>query len=187
METRTIFFIGKPGCGKGTQAKLLSEVTGWSVISSGSQFRSIAKEDTPVGKKVKKEMEEGFLSPHWFAMYLYLKSLFTLPEGTSIIFDGFNRKPAEAELVTSSLGWLERPFTVVEIRVSDEEVVRRLKLRKETDGRADDAVVEERLQEYYEHTEPAIEIFRGAQTLIEIDGEQSPEKIAQDIRLALHL
>ena len=29
---RTIFFIGKPGCGKGTQARLLSEATGWEVI-----------------------------------------------------------------------------------------------------------------------------------------------------------
>ena len=78
MEARTIFFIGKPGCGKGTQAKLLSHISGWKVISSGSQFRAIAAEDTPVGRKVKSEIDTGFLSPHWFAMYLYLKALFSV-------------------------------------------------------------------------------------------------------------
>lgn len=186
-ETRTIFFVGKPGCGKGTQAKLLSEATGWPVISAGKQFRAIAAEDTPVGRKVKSEIDAGLLAPHWFAMYLYQKSLFALEERTSVIFDGFNRKLPEAELVVSSLIWLERSFSVVHISVSDEEVERRLDLRKNIDGRADDHVVEERLKEYYEYTDPAIDIFRQANVLIEINGEQTPEQIAEDIKTALHL
>ena len=185
METRTIFFIGKPGCGKGTQAKLLSEKTGWKTISSGSQFRAIATEDTSVGRKVKSEMEAGLLSPHWFAMYLYLKALFNIPEGDGVIFDGFNRKVPEAELVIDSLKWLERPFAIFNIQVSDEETRRRLVLRKETSGRADDSAVDERMKEYEHFTKPAIEVFRAAGTLVEINGEQSREAIAEDIRAAL--
>ncbi len=187
METRTIFFVGKPGCGKGTQAKLLSEKTGWAVISAGKQFRAIAAEDTPVGRKVKSEMDAGLLAPHWFAMYLYQKALFSLPDDTSVIFDGFNRKVPEAELIIESLSWLTRPFSVLYLHVSDDEVRRRLAGRKETDGRADDAVVDERLHEYYEHTAPAIELFRNAGALTEIHGEQPPEKIAADIRTALNV
>jgi adenylate kinase len=187
METRTIFFIGKPGCGKGTQAKLLSEKTGWKAISSGSQFRAIATEDTPVGRKVKSEMEAGLLSPHWFAMYLYLKALFAVSGDDGVIFDGFNRKVPEAELVIDSLSWLGRSFTILDIQVSDEEVRRRLAIRKETEGRADDSVATERLKEYEEYTKPSIEIFRKAGTLIEINGEQAPETIASDIRAALHI
>lgn len=187
MDTHTIFFIGKPGCGKGTQAKLLSEKTGWQVISSGSQFRAIAGADTPVGRKIKSEMEAGFLSPHWFAMYLYLKSLFGVGDDASVIFDGFNRKMAEAELVVESLTWLARPFTILEIKVSDDEVRQRLAGRKEVEGRADDNAVDERLKEYREYTDPAIEVFRNAGILVEINGEQSPDAIAEDIRKALSI
>ena len=62
MDTHTIFFIGKPGCGKGTQAKLLSEITGWSTYSSGDLFRAIAKEESPAGRKVKEENDAGTLT-----------------------------------------------------------------------------------------------------------------------------
>lgn len=185
MDARTIFFIGKPGCGKGTQAKLLSEKTGWKAISSGSQFRAIATEETSVGRKVKSEMEAGLLSPHWFAMYLYLKALFSVGPDEGVIFDGFNRKVPEAELVIDSLSWLGRPFIILDIQVSDEEVHRRLAIRKEIEGRADDSVAAERLKEYEEYTKPAIEIFRKVGMLIEINGEQPPEAIAADIRVAL--
>lgn len=186
-ETRTIFFVGKPGCGKGTQAKLLSEKTLWPVISAGQQFRALGKEETPVGRKVKSENEQGLLQPHWLAMYLYLKSLFSLPEGSSVIFDGFNRKVPEAELVVSSLAWLNRPFTVIHLPISDAEVLNRVESRKKTETRADDLVVEERLKEYAAHTTPAIELFRKQGVLIEVDGEQTPEKIAEDIRAALNI
>lgn len=187
MDTRTIFFIGKPGCGKGTQAKLLSEKTGWKVISSGSQFRAIATEDTSVGRKVKSEMEAGLLSPHWFAMYLYLKALFSIGSDEGVIFDGFNRKVPEAELVIDSLAWLGRPFSILDIRVSDAEVQKRLAKRKDIEGRVDDSAVDERLKEYRGFTEPAIEIFRRDGTLIGINGEQTPEQIATDVNAALGL
>jgi len=187
METKTIFFIGKPGCGKGTQAKLLSDATGWPVFSSGKLFREIAQEDTPVGRKVKEENHAGILQPHWFAMYLFLKTLFSIPGDSGVIFDGFNRKVPEAELAIDSLKWLGRPFSILHLRVSDDETRRRLVLRKEAEGRADDAFVDERLKEYETYTAPAIELFRQAGTLIEINGEQTPEAIATDIRKVLNL
>jgi len=187
METKTIFFIGKPGCGKGDQARFLSEATGWPVFSSGSLFRAIAQEDTPVGKKVKEENYAGILQPHWFAMYLFLKTLFSIPEGSNVIFDGFSRKVPEAELVIDALKWLSRPFVVLHLRVSDEEIRRRLALRKENSGRADDSFVGKRLEEYRTYTAPCIELFRKAGVLIEINGEQSREAVAADIGAALKI
>lgn len=185
METRTIVFVGKPGCGKGTQAKLLSEKTGWPVFGSGPLFRDIAKEDTPVGRKIKEEMESGLLAPPWFAMYLYLRALFSVAADDSVILDGFNRKVPEAELIVDSLGWLGRKFSILNIKISDDEAQKRLAIRKEVEGRADDHAVDKRLQEYRLYTEPAIEIFHKAGTLIEINGEQSREAIAADINAAL--
>lgn len=187
MDTRTIFFIGKPGCGKGTQAKLLSEKTGWPVFASGDLFRKIASEDTPVGRKVREENHVGILQPHWFAMYLFLKTLFSVPEGASVIFDGFSRKVPEAELVVNSLQWLGRPFSVLYLRVSDEEIRRRLSLRKDVEGRADDSFVDKRLEEYHTYTDPCVELFRKAGVLIEINGEQTREAIAADINAALKI
>lgn len=186
-EPRTIFFVGKPGCGKGTQTKLLSEKTGWPIIAAGAQFRGIAAEDTPVGRKVREEIEAGLLAPYWFAIYLYQKALFALPEGQSVILDGFNRKEEEARLVIDSLRWLGRPFSVVHLDISDETVISRLQKRRETDPRADDLNVDQRLVEYHTHTEPAIELFRTEGVLIDIDGEQSPEAITASVSEALQL
>lgn len=187
METRTILFIGKPGCGKGDQAKLLSEKTGWKILSSGDSFRSIATEDTPVGRKIKLEMNSGLLAPDWFAIYLFLKNLFSLSENESIIFDGFGRRAPEAEFVIESLSWINRPLSVLHLNVSDEEIKNRIALRKEIQGRADDKVVDERLKEYYEYTEPALGKFRTADMVIEINGEQTREEIAVDVQKALNI
>lgn len=187
MESRTIFFIGKPGCGKGTQAKLLSEKTGWPVIGSGKLFREIAQEATPAGERTKRDIDQGLLMPHWFAMYLYLKGLFSVSADANVIFDGFNRKEAEADLIISSLKWLERPFQVVEIQVSDEEVRRRLEERKMKENRADDHTVDKRLEEYQEYTVKAIAMFKEQGVLIPVNGEQTPEAIAEDVKSALHI
>lgn len=185
MQSHTIFFIGKPGCGKGDQTKMLSAKTGWKILSSGDGFRAIATEDTPVGRKMKSEMNAGLLAPHWFAAYLFLKNLFSLSEDESVIFDGFSRKLPEAELAVESLGWINRPFVALHLKVSDEEIKHRIELRKEKEGRADDNAVDERLKEYRTYTEPVIEMFREKGMLIEIDGERAREPIADDIYKAL--
>lgn len=186
-DTRTIFFVGKPGSGKGTQAKLLADKTGWPIFGSGNEFRKIAQEPTVVGKKVKEEIDAGLLSPPWFAMYLYQKALFSIPEGQSAIFDGFNRKIPEAELIIASLKWLERPFKVVNIVISDEEVVKRLAIRQKSSDRVDDHFVPERLKEYEKFTKDAIEIFRKEGVLIEVNGEQEREAIAEDVLRVLNI
>ena len=187
MEPHTIFFIGKPGCGKGDQAKLLSEATDWKILSAGNQFRTMSSENTPVGQKIKQGNDAGLLQPHWLAEHLFLKNLFSLSSDENVIFDGFCREISEAELIAESLMWLNRPFIVLHLKVSDEEIKHRLELRKGIEGRADDNVVDERLKEYREYTEPVIEMFREKGMLIEIDGERAREPIADDILKVLNL
>lgn len=187
MKAQTVFFVGKPACGKSTQVEVLAKKAGWLAFSSGDLFREIMREDSPVARKVKEDNDAGLLQPYWFAMYLYLKALFSIPADKGAVFDGFNRKVPEAELIVESLRWLGRSFAIVNVAISDEEVHRRVEGRKQTSGRTDENVVDERLKEYHEHTEAAIEIFRDAGVLIEINGEQPPEKVAEDVNAALHL
>ncbi|HQU08249.1 MAG: hypothetical protein B7X04_02460 [Parcubacteria group bacterium 21-54-25] len=186
-DTHTIFFLGKPGCGKGTQARHLSRRTEWPIISAGAQFREIATENSPVGRKIKNEIDSGALAPHWFAMYLYQKSLFSVPENQSVIFDGFNRKLEEARLVVDSLTWLNRPFVVINLVISDELVRTRIETRSRSEKRGDDQSVETRLEEYYTYTQQAIELFRAEHMLVDIDGAQDEDTIAADICTALAL
>ncbi|HWH16247.1 MAG TPA: nucleoside monophosphate kinase [Candidatus Paceibacterota bacterium] len=187
METKTIFFLGKPGSGKGTQAKRLAARTGWPMFGSGDQFRSIAKEDTPAGRKTRLEIDQGLLSPPWFVEYLYLKIALSHPERESVIFDGFNRKVEEAELLFAASEYLERPFTVINIAISDEEVHRRLDTRKEDSGRADDHCVDVRLAEYEKYTKAALALFKERGVTIDVDGEQSQDAVEADIARILGL
>lgn len=179
MEPNIVLLIGKPGSGKGTQATMLSQKTGWQVVSSGEVFRSIMQEDTAVGRKTKETLDKGMLMPPWFASYLFEKAIFSVPDTEGVIFDGFGRKVIEAEQVLYVLEWLGRPFQVVHIKVSDEEVIDRLTKRRDIAGRADDHAIETRLVEYRTHTEPSVEVFRTAGVLTEIDGSATPEEIAK--------
>lgn len=188
METpKTIFFLGKPGSGKGTQAKRLAAKTGWPMYGSGDQFRAIAKEDTPAGRKTRLEIDQGLLSPPWFVEYLYLKTLFAIPSETTAIFDGFNRKVEEANLIFAASELLKRSFVVLNIDVSNEEVHRRLDTRKNESGRADDHFVQVRLEEYERYTKKALEVFRNGGACIDINGERTPDEVAEDISKAIGL
>lgn len=187
MNGRAVLFVGKPGCGKSTQGLLLAEATGWKLFSSGNLFRSIIREDTPLARRVKNDNDAGLLQPYWFATYLYLTSVFSVPDATGIVFDGFARTLEEAKLVQDSLRWLERPLSVVHLVVSDEVARERILKRHGEGGRSDDGKAPERLAEYRERTTPAIDFLRGADAFIELSGEGEPRTLSAEIRARLSL
>ena len=187
MEKPIVFFIGKPGCGKGTQAELLSELTGWPVSVTSGGLREIVATGGTAGHKLQETMDAGLLTPYWVASYVYLKTLFTIPEDGTVIFDGTIRTVPETEIVIESLKWLERPFHIFYLHVPDEEVHKRINLRKEKEGRTDDHVVGKRLEVYYAETEGAINLLRETGMLTDIDGHRPIEVIAEDVRRILKI
>ncbi len=189
MEKPIVFFIGKPGSGKGTQAELLAKVTDWPVFGTSSGLREIVATGTAAGHKLKETMDSGALTPYWIASYVYLKALFTIADDDTIIFDGTSRTLPETEIVADSLRWIGRPFFIFHLTVPDEEVYGRIALRREKGTRVDDLpeAVTRRLEAYYAETDSAIAYLRDAGMLTDIDGHRPPEVIAEEVRGILAL
>ncbi|HVB19900.1 MAG TPA: nucleoside monophosphate kinase [Candidatus Paceibacterota bacterium] len=186
-ERPIVFFIGKPGSGKGTQAQLLSGATGWPVVGTSDGLRDLVTAGGPVGRKLKETMDAGLLTPYWIASYVYLETFFSLPEDGNVIFDGTSRTIPETKVVIESLKWLNRPFRIFYLRVPDDEIHRRINLRKEKEARKDDHVIGKRLEEYYANTGDAIELYRRAGMLTEIDGHRQPEVISAEVKSILKI
>lgn len=177
----TFIFTGRPGAGKGTQAKMLAEKLNAKFFGAGAALRAFAEQDTLAAQKVKKEMEAGLLVPFGIMVHIFYSIFLTLTKDESVVLDGFARRLVEAEMMTSALAWFERPFTVINLTIPDEVVQERINKRKEIEDRADDESVENRLKEYEEHTAHAIKYFCEHAKVIDIDGTQSIDAIADEI------
>lgn len=189
METRTFLMMGRPGSGKGTQAKLLAKKINAEIYSSGNRLREMAKGQGFVAQKVKKVIDEGDLLPAWFSSHLFVDVLLGLQPEDPIVFEGACRRLFEARDFAEVAEWLERPYRAVFLQISDAEVEKRLNLRKSAEGRRDDAsdTVLHRIAEYEQNTRPVVEFFRSQGALVEIQGEQEIEKVHQDILSALQI
>ena len=175
--------MGLPGSGKGKQAELLSEKTGFPIISTGSKLRGIAKVGNVVGKKVVAVMNAGELMPSWFVQYLFQQALFEAEESSGIIFEGACRIETEARLFAEVCEWLERDFRILHIKVSETAAAERLRKRQKIEGRKDDDAIifQNRLKNFYEHTAPAIEYFRSINKVVDINGGPLPDAVFAEL------
>ena len=70
-----IILLGPPGCGKGTQSKLLVEQSGFHQISTGDLLRETVASGSKEGKSIKILMEKGELVPDKMVIDMILKCL----------------------------------------------------------------------------------------------------------------
>jgi adenylate kinase len=183
-NTNTVLLIGRPGSGKGTQAKLLSEELGWIRLSSGDRIKEIRDGGEPFSPRVREMYDKGTLLPDWFADYLLENSLLEIDSYVGIVLEGFGRTGYQAKHLVEIVSWLERNLVVINLEVSEEEVLRRMLKRSETQDRPDsngEEKIRDRLKQYDEQTAPALAYFREQGKVIDIDGEQTPEQIATAI------
>ena len=186
----TVLLIGRPGSGKGTQAKILSKELGWIRLSSGDLIKEIRDGNEPFSARVREMYDKGTLLPDWFADYLLESGLLELDAHVGIICEGFGRTKSQAEHLSEIVAWLGRKLIVVNLEVSEEEVVRRMMERAKTEDRPDSNAVEkiqERLQKFTNETSPALEYFRELGLVIDINGERSPEDVAKEISAKLDI
>lgn len=177
----TFIFTGRPGAGKGTQAKILAERLNARFISAGAALRAFAEGDSLPARKVKEDIDNGLLVPYGIMVYIFYSIFLSLTKDEPVVLDGFARRPIEAEMMTGALVWGERPFTVINLTIPDEVVQQRIDARKMEEHRGDEESVQNRIKEYEEHTAEAIKYFCEHTSVIDIDGTQSIEAIAEEI------
>jgi adenylate kinase len=150
--------LGPPGAGKGTQAEKLAEKLGIPQISTGELFRRNIENGTRLGLEAKRYLDAGDLVPSELTNQLVDDRIDEPDAAGGFILDGYPRSVEQAKALHEML---ERRGTdidaVVEFRVSQDELLQRLKAR----GRADDTedVILNRMKVYRDETAPLLEYY----------------------------
>ena len=128
--------MGRPGSGKGTQAKLLQQKFGLEYIGSGDLLREKVKEaNTFSSTKLKEVLERGDLAPTFLIFKIWVDKIDVLknkPGLKGVIFDGSPRKLIEARLMEDALAWYDwLEYTkVILVDISADESYARLTQRR---------------------------------------------------------
>jgi len=101
-----IVLLGAPGAGKGTVAKLLSELDGSVQISTGDILRAAVKSGSELGKKAKTYMDSGGLVPDSLIMEIMEARLQEDDCARGFLLDGFPRTIPQAEALEKLLAKL---------------------------------------------------------------------------------
>ena len=153
-----VVLLGPPGAGKGTQAQKLSEKLGIPQISTGELFRSNIENGTKLGLEAKRYLDAGDLVPSELTNQLVDDRLNDSDAANGFILDGYPRSIQQAKALHDMLGRRGTDIdAVLEFRVSEEELLERLKGR----GRADDTddVILNRMKIYRAETAPLLDYY----------------------------
>lgn len=211
-----LVFLGAPGAGKGTQAKMLVEQLKIPQISTGDMLRKAVADGTPLGKEAKSYMDKGELVPDSVVIGLIKERLQEPDTENGFILDGFPRNVSQAKELDSLLGDLGKPLDVaLVLDVPFEDLMKRLTGRRtckscgqmyniyfsppkvegkcdvcggELYQRADDneETIKKRLEVYQSSTEPLIEYYRNKGILKVVEGTGDINAIYRKILVQLN-
>ena len=132
-----IILFGAPGAGKGTQSDLLVEKYKLNHVSTGDLLRKEIADQTELGKRIKSIMDSGSLVSDDIVVEMIDKAIANDTQG--ILFDGFPRNVAQAEILDGLLQKHNRKLTcMISLDVPREELIRRMLERAKVSGRSDD-------------------------------------------------
>ncbi len=192
---KAILIFGPPGCGKGTQAKLLADDSRYFHFSTGDMFRSLKNDpvmkDSQIGKKVTELISGGNFVPDNLTIELLYKTLEDYvqkgkynPLEQTLILDGIPRNVPQVSLIK------DRILVEKIIYLYSEDLMvfaERIAKRAQIEGRMDDAnpqVVMKRLTVYQNDTAPVINQY-SSDLILKIDALPSVEEIHSNIVSAL--
>jgi adenylate kinase len=186
-----IVVTGKPGSGRGTQAKKIAEKYNLAYISTGKLMRKEIAEGTPLGLACKKYMDRGDLVPDEYPIRIIEQVIRNNPHVNGYVFKGFPRTLVQAYILD---GLLKKNNSHVNIAIKLEtttlEAIRRLSGRSKThkarpyDMNTD--VIIHRLEEW-ENTikKDVVSFYQNQSKLIEIDGTGTDEEVFDHVDKAI--
>jgi adenylate kinase len=179
-----LLLVGPPGAGKGTQAVRLAERLDVPHISSGDLFRANLRPgaETPIGLEAKRYIDAGDLVPDSVTIAMMRERLAEDDAAKGFVLDGFPRNLSQAHSLDQLLAERGEDIdTVVELKVPEDELVRRLLGRGRTDDTED--VIRRRQEVYRDETAPLLEHYRDR--LVTIDAVGAVEEITDRVSDAL--
>lgn len=209
---RKYIIMGVQGSGKGTQAKLLCETFDLVHMSVGDIFRWHIQSHTKLGARVKRIVSQGQLVPDEVVAEVVKVRLEMHDWNYGFVLDGFPRNQPQAEFFLEHYDI----DAVIQIDVPDDVVLQRILSRRLCErcgldynlifhrpavkdrcdvcgarlvSRADDtpAAVQARLHDYHTKTEPILDLFRGRELIVNVDGTQSIDDVQREIREQLRM
>tara|TARA_B100001094_G_scaffold56906_1_gene52384 strand:- start:168 stop:815 length:648 start_codon:yes stop_codon:yes gene_type:complete len=122
-----IILLGAPGAGKGTQAQFICEKYGIPQISTGDMLRAAVKAKTALGMQVERVMSAGGLVTDEIIIELVKARIIERDCTNGFLFDGFPRTIPQAKAMVDQDVRID---IVLEIKVPDDEIVKRLSGRR---------------------------------------------------------
>jgi len=122
-----ILLLGPPGCGKGTQAKLLCKKFGWEHIGTGDLLREAMRKQTPVGLRAQPFVDKGNLVPDELVNDLIAERFAREDRPAAFVMDGYPRTLAQAEAFDGILAKVGKTLDIAFlIDVPDQSIVKRV-------------------------------------------------------------
>ncbi len=184
-----IVIFGAPGSGKGTQSDKIIAEYGVEHISTGDVLRGEIKNNTELGKIAAQYINDGKLVPDSLIIDMLAATLDAKGKDIKgVIFDGFPRTIAQAEALNAMLAERGQAVsTVIGLEVDDNELIKRIILRGQTSGRADDNedTAKKRLNTYYSQTLPLKDFYIKEGKYAKIQGMGTIDEIFASIKTAI--
>lgn len=182
---RAILLFGYPGCGKGTQGRILNALPGFCHVGMGDVLRGIVP-GHPLYDEVQGHIRGGNLVPDDLVMQIFARHVtqMKLDPDEILVLDGIPRSQRQVDLLKQQL----QVVKIFKLSVYDENlVIERLRKRARAEGRVDDAsdeVIHHRLRVYREQTESCVRAYPGTM-LTRIQADQPVFDVHFDIITAL--
>jgi adenylate kinase len=184
-----ILMYGPEGSGKGTQAKLLSERLGVTILTSGDLVREAAATDKGhLGNVCRLALNEGQYVSDTDMYTLWERKIVEYGTKNGWIMDGFPRNVQQAKFLDEKLQRLESKIDVViYLHISEEESLKRLikRARPLHPGSSElhdsPERIQKRLAVYKAGQKDLLEYYKNKGILLEISAEKSVEVVHNDI------
>jgi len=179
-----LLILAAPGAGKGTQGARIAKHFGIEHIATGDRLRDEVKNETPLGVRVKDQTDKGELVPDEVIIEMLREPLVVATKAGGYVLDGFPRtieQTIEGRRVAKELG--VQAQAALHLTVDDDELVRRLLTRAETEGRSDDNedTIKHRLELFHEVTKPVVDYYDKRGMVITVDAMRSIDEVAEEI------